>query len=104
MEKHKQHHGGRYDDPHGVTADSHLSVGRYLGNVGERHFYSAESTGGGETDSISLSHPQRHGWKAPDVGSHVVIDTRIGAKGYSNFPKPYDPARHGHIKGAPQAE
>lgn len=105
---HKGHHGGRYDDPHGVTAPSsgggHLSVGRYMGSVGDQHFYSAESTGGDSTDSISQTYPQRTDWRAPEIGSHAVIDTRVNSKGLSTYPRPYDPHLHSGLKGAPKAE
>jgi len=35
-----------------------VSSGTYLGNVGDTHMFSAESTGGGETDSHSFNSPK----------------------------------------------
>jgi len=35
-----------------------VSYGTYLGNVGDTHMFSAESTGGGETDSLSFNSPK----------------------------------------------
>lgn len=46
----KGYNGGRGDDPHGVT-------GTYVGSMGSRHFFTAEGTGGGSTDSVTFDDP-----------------------------------------------
>jgi hypothetical protein len=102
---------GRGDDPHSVTGPPDMFVGKFLGSMPlggggdspyrERHYFSAESTGGGETDSHSIdvegswagSHPA---WR--EQGKHYLVSrSRLGP-----YSKPYDHAQHYWAPGAPK--
>jgi hypothetical protein len=108
------HKGGSYgrgDDPHGITSPTyrrqthpgqdpnsqHDSVGRYLGSAGPSHFFSAESTGGGETDSHVLTDPE--GFKF--YGEPGGLYTFNRQKGHTGSVSSYNSKHDYGIAGAP---
>jgi len=76
----------------GPLAQPGVRVGTYLGNAGN-HFFSAESTGGGETDSHQLAGDFKH----LEVGKRYAF-------GEDYMPSEYSDNAHHDLPGAPITE
>jgi hypothetical protein len=73
------------------------AVGTYLGSAGGAHFFSAESTGGGETDS-HVVHDHANFKFNGTVGQRYAFDRKTGNVGRV---QPYNSGYHYGIPGAP---
>lgn len=62
MQKHKAHHGGRYDDPHGITRPQSSGRGRYLvhGESGGGTIWTSPSKGQEGRHDVTIT---KHGDK-----------------------------------------
>jgi len=113
---------GRGDDAHGVThgdegkirTQKHPmqgrmtvdSVGIYKGSTGtpgqpRSHFFSAESTGGGETDSHQIDDTEHFKPGLMQVGQRYAFSREHG---HSGLIFPYDPKVHYGLPGAPMSD
>lgn len=126
IQKHKAHHGGRYDDPHGVTApETHGeegltrtqphpmqgrgpsdTVGTYLGSTGtpgqgRSHFFSAEGTGGGASDSHAIHDTKDFQAGILRVGDRYAYNRE---QGHSGSITPYNSQGHYGLPGAPMSD
>jgi hypothetical protein len=122
----KSTHGGkqsgRGDDAHGVThgeegmtrTQNHPlqgrggadSVGTYKGYTGtpgqpRSHFFSAESTGGGETDTHMINDTEHFQASGLNVGKRYAFSRE---QGHSGTISPYNPSTHYGIAGAPMSD
>lgn len=81
-----------------TTADT---VGTYLGNDEQSgmHFFSAESTGGGVTDSIAIPHHESSRFVGNKGQRYVFGRSRTSAD-----VRPYSPKAHYGIAGAPLSD
>ena len=121
---HKGHHGGRADDPHAVThgeegltrTQAHPlqgrggadTVGRYLGSTGtpgqpRSHFFSAESTQGGESDSHVIHDTENFKWM-PSANNRDGRYAFSREQGHSGSIQPYNSGVHYGIPGAPMSD
>jgi hypothetical protein len=75
------------------------TVGTYLGYAGNNHFFSAESTGGGSTDSIQIPHHEASQFVGQQGQRYVFGRDRTTADA-----RPYDPKTHYGIVGAPMSD
>ena len=112
---------GRGDDPHGVTHgeegltrtdfhplmgnSSYDSVGTYLGSTGapgnpRSHFFSAESTKGGQTDSHVVHDTDQFKWHG-DLGKKYAFNRK---NAHSGNISPYNGSVHYGIPGAPMSD
>lgn len=84
---------GRGDDPHGVTGESRLTgaTASYLGGEGNTHFFSAEATGGGKTDSYALTLNPEHSTAGLRKGGVYHINMETGPNGFHPTPIPAHP-------------
>ena len=73
------------------------AVGVYKGNAGGSHFFSAESTGGGETDSHIVNDHENFKFHG-EVGKRYAFDRLTGNVGRV---QPYNSSVHYGIPGAP---
>lgn len=73
------------------------AVGKYLGSAGGAHFFSAESTGGGETDS-HVVHDHANFKFNGTVGQRYAFDRKTGNVGSVQS---YNSGYHYGIPGAP---
>ena len=85
LQRHKGYPGGRGDDPHGV---SRQKTGTYVGTMGNRHFFTAEGTGGGSTDSVTFDDPSKNEleWRSRFQEGKKYNYTANS----KNLPTPYD--------------
>ena len=74
------------------------AVGTYLGNAGGSHFFSAESTGGGESDSHIVTDTDKFSAKGLTKGQRYAFDRKTGHPGSVT---PYNREVHYGIPGAP---
>lgn len=82
------------------------SVGTYLGFTGNpggprSHFFSAESTQGGESDSHVIHDSERFQAKGLDVGKRYAFSRE---QGHSGSIQPYNSGVHYGIPGAPMSD
>jgi hypothetical protein len=82
------------------------TVGTYLGFTGNptgprSHFFSAESTEGGETDSHIINDAPGFNTPAMNVGARYAFDRKTGSPGNIT---PYNPKTHYGIAGAPMSD
>lgn len=77
------------------------SVGKYLGGNGGSHFFSAESTEGGETDSHMVNDVDGFKTSPMRVGQSYAFDRKSGNPGNIT---PYNPKTHYGIAGAPMSD
>jgi hypothetical protein len=73
------------------------AVGVYKGSAGGSHFFSAESTGGGETDSHIVNDHENFKFQG-EVGQRYAFDRKTGNVGRV---QPYNSGYHYGIPGAP---
>lgn len=109
----KVHHRGGYgagrgDNPHQTRTEPHPlqskgamdTVGTYKGwdKVTDEYLFSADATGGDETDSIRV--PRHPSQPILNVGDRYTFSTG----GNSRAIRPYDPKSHYGLPGAPMAD
>ena len=83
--------------------DSADAVGTYIGSVGQNHMFSAESTGGGATDSHMVSGTTSNGsfgGGVPHIGGRYIF--KRGGNADQVFP--YSPGTGAGIPGAPMSD
>jgi hypothetical protein len=73
------------------------TVGTYLGSAGTSHFFSAEATGGGSTDSLQVNDPDGYTWPGGVKGEKYTF----GRKGTSADISSYNPRQSYGLAGAP---
>lgn len=112
---------GRGDDPHGVTHGDegktrtqphplqgrgpNDTVGTYLGSVGDpsgprSHMFSAESTGGGASDSHTIHDTDNFKFNGT-VGGRYAFSRE---QGHSGSTMPYNSKMHYGLPGAPMSD
>jgi len=113
---------GRGDDPHVTThgeegltrTQAHPlqgrggadTVGIYRGFTGDptgprSHFFSAEATGGGESDSFMISDSDKFKASGLDIGGRYAFSRESG---HSGSIMPYNSGTHYGIPGAPMSD
>jgi hypothetical protein len=122
----KATHGGGYagrgDDAHETThgeegltrtqnhplqgrggADSVGTYKSFTGTPGQprSHFFSAESTGGGETDTHVINDTEHFKASGLNVGARYAFSRE---QGHSGTISPYNPSTHYGIAGAPMSD
>jgi hypothetical protein len=75
------------------------TVGTYRGYAGNTHFFSADATGGGETDSIQIPHHEASRFVGQQGQRYVFGRERTTAD-----VRPYDSKTHYGIVGAPMSD
>lgn len=122
-----RYHGGRSDDPHGVTApETHGeegltrtkphpmqgsgpadTVGTYVGSIGpvgaRTHLFSAEGTEGGESDSHTITDTEDFQWSPAlhNKSGRYAYNRKLG---HSGTIQPYTPEGHWGLPGAPMSD
>ena len=93
--------------PHPLQGGSSIdTVGQYLGSTGSMgnprtHLFSAEATGGGQTDSFAIHDTADFQWRPMSVGGRYVFSR---SQAHSGSIRPYDPSVHWGIPGAPMSD
>ena len=81
--------------------ESRDAVGTYIGSVGQNHMFSAESTGGGATDSHMVTGGNNgFGGSLPKVGGRYTFKRG----GTTDDVSPYTPSSGYGIPGAPMSD